>query len=98
MQYIRKKSVTQKEVLNTVYITLDHLEEIFLCFTGQESQQLSFCQSVLKTYQQQQFSAGVEYALTSARCLSFVHPKPKRVCKTLHTLIKRITYSFYWLS
>ena len=27
-----------------------------------------------------------------------VHPKPKCSCKTLHTLIKRITYSFYWLS
>ena len=48
-----------------------HLEEIFLCFTGQGSQQLSFCQSVLETYQQQ-FSTGVDYALTSAGCLSFV--------------------------
>ena len=96
-QYKRRKFVTQKEVLDTVGITLEHLEDIFLCFTGQGSQQLSFCQSVLETYQQQ-FSAGVEYALTSARCLSFVHPKPKSSCKTLHTLIKRITYSFYWLS
>ena len=35
---------------------------------------------------QQQFSAGVEYVLTSARCLSFVHPKPNSACKTLHNL------------
>lgn len=87
-QYIREKIVTKKEMLDTVDITPEHLEEILLCFTGQGSQKLSFCQSVLETYQQQ-FSAGVEYALTSARCLSFVDPKPRSARKTLHTLIKR---------
>ena len=91
------KSLLTQKVLDTVDIPLEHLGEVFLCFTGQGSQQLSFCQSVLETYQQQ-FSAVVEYALTSARCLSFVHPKPNNACKTLHTSIKRITYSYYWLS
>ena len=87
-QYIRKKDcVTKKEMLDTVDITPEHLEEILLCLTGQGSQKLSFCQSVLETYQQQ-FSAGVEYAF-------FVDPKPRSARKTLHTLIKRITYSFY---
>ena len=38
-----KKVVTKKEMLDTVDITPEHLEEIFLCFTGQGSQKLSLC-------------------------------------------------------
>ena len=56
-QYIRKNDC-YKNMLDTLDITLEHLEEILLCFTSQGSQQLSFCQSVLET-DQQQFSAGV---------------------------------------
>ena len=37
-QYIRKKRLLlKKEMLDTVDITPEHLEEIFLCFTGQGS-------------------------------------------------------------